>query len=56
MVEVHEKCILNLEDPADLLTKCLFVEQLTYLETDLGVFVREERSDAGLGGTECLAS
>ena len=56
MVEVNKKRILDLEDSADLLAQCLFVEQLAYLETDLRILIGEERSDTGLGGTECLAA
>ena len=51
-----KKHILLCRYPYGLLFQQLIVEQLAHLEADLRVFIRIERSDAGLGGAKRLPS
>ena len=56
VIEVYEKRILDFKNTVDLLSQCLFIEKFGNLETDLCVFIGEERSDTGLCRSESLAT
>ena len=56
MIEMLKCYVLGLADTYDLLFQCFLIKKLTYLEADLCIFVRIERSDSGFCGTESLAA
>ena len=56
VIEMLKKNILGLADTFHFFSQFIFKEQFVYLETDLGIFIRIEGSDAGLGGSEGFAA
>src|SRR5699024_1105212 len=52
VIEMLKKNILGLADTFHFFSQFILKEQFVYLETDLGIFIRLEGSDAGLGGSD----
>ena len=56
VIQMLQKNILHLADTFRFLRQQFLIEQFTYLEADLCVFIGVERGDAGLGGPKGPAS
>ena len=56
MVQVLQEHILLLRDAYNLLFEKIIVKKFAHLESDLGIFVRIERSNPGFCRTERLSS
>ena len=55
-VQMLQNDILGLTHACNFLSQKFLIEKLAYLETDLCIFIRIERCNTGLGGTEGLAA
>ena len=56
VIEMLKCYVFGLTDTYNFLFQCFLIKELTYLEADLCIFVRIERSDSGFCGTESLAA